>query len=389
MSTGKEPFSLYVHLPYCARKCPYCDFNSHVVQSIPETEYTESLIKELDFYGAQEAWRRRGVKTVFFGGGTPSLFGPASIDRILGRVASLFPVEDDGEITLEANPGSSESARFSGYRSAGVNRISLGAQSFQPRLLQFLGRVHTVDETRGALNAIEKSGFTNFSLDLIYAVPGQSLPDVERDLEEALAYCPPHLSAYNLTLEEGTPFYREWRAGKLRPLSDETEIAMAELVEARAAEAGLVRYEISNHAKPGRESRHNVNYWLAGDYLGVGAGAHSYRSGEGAPAWGSRWHNVKAPAAYMREIARSGRAVAEEEAGDYRQAAGEFMFLGLRMIAGISTEKFACRFAKPPEDLYPELAGWIEEGLLERWEGRLRLTPRGLLVANSIFTSFV
>jgi oxygen-independent coproporphyrinogen-3 oxidase len=173
----------------------------------------------------------------------------------------------------------------------------------------------------------------------------------------------------------------------LKPLPEETEIAMAELVEARAAEAGLARYEISNHARPGRESRHNSNYWEGGDYLGIGAGAHSYESG--APEWGRRWHNVKRPEGYIREIALTGQALAGEERGDYRQAAGEFMFLGLRMIDGISTERFARRFAMRPEDLYPQLTEWIEEGFLARDGTRLRLTLRGLLVANSIFASFV
>jgi len=389
MPSGKESFSLYVHLPYCVRKCPYCDFNSHVAPAIPEREYTESLVKELDFYAGTDAWHGRSLKTVFFGGGTPSLFSPASIDQILGKASAPFPIENGAEITLEANPGSVESAHFAGYRSCGVSRISLGAQSFQPRLLSFLGRVHTVEETRMALRIIEEVGFDNFSLDLIYAVPGESVSEVENDLAEALAFRPPHLSAYNLTIEEGTPFHREWRAGKLKPLAEEQEIAMADLIEETAGRSGLVRYEISNYAKPGWHSRHNTNYWEGGDYLGIGAGAHSYKSTDGPTGWGHRWHNEKSPASYMQKVGLSGQAVAGEEKTDFREAAGEFMFLGLRMTRGISEEKFVRRFGKSPEELYPQLQDWMEEGFVEKEQARLRLTHRGFLVANSIFAGFL
>jgi oxygen-independent coproporphyrinogen-3 oxidase len=389
MSFNEEPFSLYVHLPYCVRKCPYCDFNSHVVRSIPEKEYRESLVKELDVYARSDAWRGRGLATVFFGGGTPSLFSPGSIGQILEKAASLFPLQNGAEITLEANPGSVESARFAGYRSCGVNRISLGAQSFQPRLLSFLGRAHSVDETRLALKIIEKVGFDNFSLDLIYAVPGESMSDLENDLAESLAFHSPHLSAYNLTLEEGTPFYREWRAGNLQPLAEETEIAMAEWIEESAGGAGLTRYEISNYARPGYHSRHNTNYWEGGDYLGIGAGAHSYKRTDGSPGWGHRWNNEKSPAVYMRNVGLTGQAVAGEERASFREAAGEFMFLGLRMTRGISEEAFARRFGKRPEEVYPQLGEWMAEGFIEKDPARLKLTRRGLLVANSIFTSFL
>lgn len=389
MTAITEPFCLYVHIPFCIRKCPYCDFNSHVVQKIPEAQYTEALLQELSAYGRDSDWSERRLKTVFFGGGTPSTFSAASIGNILERASTLFGCEDDAEIALEANPGTVDSGNFHGYRRCGVNRISIGAQSFQPELLKFLGRAHSAEETRQALKVVRAAGFDNFNLDLIYACPGQSVGHLEADLEEALSFSPPHLSAYNLTIEEGTPFYHEYRAGRLRPLPDEEEIAMAELVEDKLKAAGLERYEISNYARPGCHSRHNLNYWQGGDYLGVGAGAHSYRATPGPGSFGHRWHNEKSPGAYMERIRLGAHAVAGEEKTDLRGAAGEFMFMGLRLIQGISTGEFAARFGQSPSECYPEIDGWIDEGLMETQQGSLRLTPRGLLVANSLFTHFV
>lgn len=385
----RSPFSLYIHIPYCISKCPYCDFNSHVVSKIPEQEYTETLLKELTSYARSEDWLARSLKSVFFGGGTPSTFSPASIEKILARAEALFPFEKEIEITLEANPGTVDSERFSGYRSAGVNRISVGAQSFHPHLLKFLGRIHSADETRGALRKIRGAGFANFSFDLIYAVPGQSLSDLRADLEEGISFCPPHLSAYNLTIEEGTPFHREFRAGKLEPLPEDEEVAMAETVEQVLARAGLERYEISNYAKPGHTSVHNLNYWQGGDYLGIGAGAHSYKRTQGNGIFGRRWSNEKSPTGYMESVVVSGRAVIGEESADLRSAAGEFMFLGLRMRAGISVERFAALFGKRPTEFYPEIRHFKDEGLVEENDDALRLTRRGFMVANSIFVNFV
>src|SRR5918993_3617159 len=271
-----KPFSLYIHIPYCISKCPYCDFNSHVVARIPERDYTDALIRELDHYASAPNWQGRTVQTIFFGGGTPSTFTPSNIGAILERAFSSFPIDSNCEITLEANPGTVDYGYFSGYRAAGVNRISVGIQSFQPRLLKFLGRVHTAEEGRKALEIVRQAGFDNFSFDLIFANPGQTLGELEADLEVAIDYQSSHLSAYNLTFEEGTPFHHEYRCGRMAALTEDEEIAMAELIEDKLRGAGLIRYEISNYALPGRHSRHNVNYWQLGDYLGLGAGAHSY-----------------------------------------------------------------------------------------------------------------
>ena len=382
------PFSLYIHIPYCVSKCPYCDFNSHVVAKIPEQSYTDALLGELKFYGDSDDWRGRIVQSIFFGGGTPSTFAPQSIGKLLAWVAATFPINADCEITLEANPGAVDSDKFFGYRDAGVNRISVGVQSFQPRLLKFLGRIHSADEARKALEIVRGAGFDNFSFDLIYANPEQTLTDLEADLNEAMKFRPPHLSAYNLTFEEGTPFHQEYRAGKLKSLSEEEEIAMAELIESTLGSAGLYRYEISNYARPGWHSRHNVNYWHSGDYLGLGAGAHSYRRKPDGIT-GQRWSNEKSPAKYMAQVNETSQSIVDHEEIAREKAAGEFMFLGLRMVEGISTEDFRQRFGKSPMDFYPKIESWIEGELLEEKAGSLRFTPKGLMLANSIFVHFM
>lgn len=389
MALSSLPFSLYIHIPYCISKCPYCDFNSHVVPAIPERQYVDALIGELKRHASSEDWTGRPVQTVFFGGGTPSTFAPASIGRILEHAAAVFPVQADCEITLEANPGTMDRENFGGYRDAGVNRISVGVQSFQPRLLRFLGRAHSADEARRALEMVSDAGFEAFNLDLIYASPGQSLRDLEADLDEAVAFKPPHLSAYNLTFEEGTPFHHEYRSGRMKPLSEEEEIAMAALVEGKLRAAGLERYEISNYAHPGAQARHNVNYWRGGDYLGLGAGAHSYKRLPGKPVFGKRWSNEKNPGRYMQMIAAGGEAVMDREGTECSKAAGEFMFMGLRMTEGIAAEVFTSRFGSAPRSFYPRIDSWLEGGLMEEKDGYLRLTQKGLLVANSIFVEFM
>ena len=383
-----ESFSLYVHIPYCVSKCPYCDFNSHVAARIPEHEYTQALLQELRHYSGSEAWANRSIKTVFFGGGTPSTFEGASVGAMLDEAAKLFGFDEPMEITLEANPGAVDAARFRDYRACGVNRISIGAQSFDAKLLQFLGRVHSAEETRQALRSVRDAGFDNFSLDLIYGIPGQIVDGVSRDLSEALEHDPPHLSAYNLTIEEGTPFHARYRQGLLKPLDEEVEIEMAERIQRTLADAGLERYEISNYARPGLESRHNVNYWQGGDYLGIGAGAHSYHRRPEDPL-GERWQNERLPTGYMRLTSEAGHAVTECERPERRQAMAEHVLTGLRMIGGVSVHGFCRRFGTKPEDAFPDIAGWLSEGLLVEDGRRLRFAPRGLLLANELFVRLV
>ena len=389
MPADNNPCSLYVHIPYCVSKCPYCDFNSHVVPEIPETSYTEALVQELNHYAQVDNWHGRTVRTIFFGGGTPSTFLPSSIERILDCAHGLFSIDSDCEITLEANPGTVDRENFAGYRAAGVNRISVGVQSFQSHLLKFLGRVHSAGEAVKALQVIGDAGFKNFSLDLIYANPGQTLQDLEKDLDTAISFQSPHLSAYNLTIEEGTPFHHEYYSGRIRLLSEDVEIAMAELIERRLNDAGLKRYEISNYARPGFHSRHNVNYWQGGDYLGIGAGAHSHNKADTQGALAQRWSNEKNPGRYMSQVRETSQAVVNREAIDYETAASEFMFLGLRTTEGISIDTFCSRFRKTPVELYPQIDSWIEGDLMEETNRFLRLTRKGLMVANSIFVEFM
>jgi oxygen-independent coproporphyrinogen III oxidase len=389
MATDGAPFSLYIHIPYCMSKCPYCDFNSHVVSEIPEGTYTEALLKELDWYGATSDWQKRTVQSIFFGGGTPSTFQPQSIGRILEKTSAVLSIDSQCEITLEANPGTVDRQKFFGYRECGVNRISIGVQSFQPRLLKFLGRIHSADDAKKALEVVTMASFDNFSLDLIYANPGQTLGQLEADLETALSFLPPHLSAYNLTFEEGTPFHHELRSGRVHPLGEDDEITMGGLIEERLGTAGLQRYEISNYARSGFHSRHNVNYWNSGDYLGLGAGAHSYTAVKQNGFYGRRWWNEKNPARYMNNVQSTGAAVVGREDTDLHTAAGEFMFSGLRLIDGVSSAAFERRFGQKPTQFFPQITDWVNDGLMEERAARLRLTSRGLMLANSLFVHFV
>jgi len=383
-----DSFSLYVHIPYCVSKCPYCDFNSHVVAHIPERVYTEALARELEHHAASETWANRSIKTVFFGGGTPSTFGGVSIGTVLDKATGLFHFEEDAEVTLEANPGTVDAGHFRDYHRCGVNRISIGAQTFNARLLKFLGRVHCAQETHQAVRTVRAAGFDNFSLDLIFAMPGQSTDDVRHDLTEALKNEPPHLSAYNLTIEEGTPFYAQHLKGRLNPLDEDTEIEMADEVASTLSNAGLERYEISNYARPGFESRHNVNYWAGGDYLGIGAGAHSFNRGLNDPG-GIRAQNERIPARYMDRIQRTDNAVSEEERPTIRQAMGEHLFTGLRLLRGISIPAFEERFGTTPHDAFPKVTEWLDEGLLAEEREFLRFTEPGLLLVNELFVEFV
>jgi oxygen-independent coproporphyrinogen-3 oxidase len=256
-------------------------------------------------------------------------------------------------------------------------------------LLKFLGRAHSASDARRALETVRKSGFDNFSFDLIYANPDQTLAELEADLSAALEFQSPHLSAYNLTFEEGTPFHHDYHAGKLRPLSEDEEIAMAELIESTLHCAGLERYEISNYAAPGWHSRHNANYWRGGDYLGLGAGAHSYKKTAPNGSMGRRWSNEKIPGRYMEQIDTSNQAVVQREEIDTATAAGEFMFLGLRMTEGVSQDSFRARFGRTPGEFFPRIADWLDGELMEEKSGFLRLTRKGLMVANSIFVQLM
>jgi putative oxygen-independent coproporphyrinogen III oxidase len=380
-------FSLYVHIPYCVSKCPYCDFNSWAASSWPETRYVDALIAELSSRAGSAPWTNTSIATIFFGGGTPSLFRPESIGRVLEAAAHRFGIDRDAEITLEANPGTVDAAKLAGMRATGVNRISFGAQSFNPATLKFLGRIHGAEDTREATRLTHRAGFERLNLDLIFAVPGQTVDDVRFDIEAVTALGPDHVSAYNLTFEEGTAFFTDLKRGRIRQLSSDDQAAMYATVRAELPRRGYPMYEISNYAPPGHEARHNLTYWRAQSYLGIGAGAHSYaREGAG----GRRWWNEKAPTRYLELALAAGDAEVGAENVDEKTAAGEFVFLNLRLRAGFALDDFKKRFGQSFDTAFGPLAERLIDGeLLIRDPNRIRLSERGLELADSVFAEFV
>ena len=380
-------FSLYIHIPWCQSKCPYCDFNSHAAAVWPEEQYDRALIAEMERRAADPAWHGKSLRTIFIGGGTPSLFAPESIGCILDSARRLFGFEPDIEITLEANPGTVDFAKLAGMRAAGVNRISFGAQTFNPAILKFLGRIHSADETREAARAAHRAGFERLNLDIIFAVPGQTLDDVRNDIAEVVALGPDHISAYNLTFEEGTAFFTEMRRGRISPLPNDDQASMYALVRDELPRRGFPMYEISNYARPGHEARHNLTYWRGRSYLGVGAGAHSFaRDGAG----GRRWWNERMPLRYIDAALLRGLAEAGAETVDTAVAAGEFVFLNLRLRDGFALTDFAARFGVSFDERFgAQAANLFDAALLLREDGRIRLSGRGLEVADSVFAEFV
>lgn len=378
-------FSLYVHIPYCLVKCPYCDFNAYGGRKWPERPYVEALSAELRHYAHEAPWQGETVETIYFGGGTPSLFAPSSIGRFLQLIRDLFPVAAHPEVTLEADPASVTLETLAGFREVGVTRLSFGVQSFQPALLKTLGRLHTAEDGPQVLAWAREVGFTNLNMDLIFGVPGQTLALLEADLAQTFASAPDHISLYNLTYEEGTPFFRMKQQGKLRPVDEEEEIAMFSLIREQCLTHGYHHYEISNFARPGFASRHNTNYWTGGNYLGLGAGAHSFSA---TPDWGRRWQNERHPSTYMREAILNGCVKSFAETLTRTQARGEFLFLNLRQLHGVALAAFTTRFGESLTSEFPHVRDFLAEGLLHENAQTIALTPKGVLVADAIFASF-
>ncbi len=380
-------FSLYVHIPWCQSKCPYCDFNSHAASAWPEEQYTRALICELEYRASTPACAGQRIKTIFFGGGTPSLFDPKSIGAIIDAANHVCGIENDAEITLEANPGTVDLAKLAGMRAAGVNRISFGAQSFNAATLKFLGRIHSADETRAAAKMARRAGFDRLNLDLIFAVPGQTVADVLFDIESVVALEPDHISAYNLTFEEGTAFFTDLKRGRIKQLATDEQAAMYQTVREEIPRRGYAMYEISNYAPPGHEARHNLTYWRGETYLGIGAGAHSY-AGDGRG--GRRWWNEKLPARYIGAIEERQNAEAGAESIDEATAQSEFVFLNLRLRDGFALADFHERFGRNFECIFGSVATPLfNNGLLTLSGGRIMLTDRGLEMADSVFAEFV
>jgi putative oxygen-independent coproporphyrinogen III oxidase len=377
------PLSLYVHLPWCVRKCPYCDFNSHERRGeLPFAAYVDALLADLDF-DLPLAWGRT-VHTVFFGGGTPSLFPPEAIDAFLQQASSRLRFAPDAEITLETNPGTAEHGRFEGYRAAGVNRLSFGIQSFDDGCLQRLGRIHDSAEAEAAVKLAQDAGFDNFNLDLMYALPGQTLAMAGRDIERALALQPAHVSHYQLTLEPNTLFAARPPAG----IPDhDASWDMQEHCQALLADAGFAQYEVSAYARPGRHCAHNLNYWRFGDYLGVGAGAHGKLTLGAEQTILRRW-KVKHPAEYL---ARAGTAAAigGDERIEPARRPFDYMLNALRLVEGFALDAFEARTGLARTTIGGELDRAVAQGWLEQAGGRMVPTELGRRFTNDVIGLFL
>jgi oxygen-independent coproporphyrinogen-3 oxidase len=385
------PLSLYIHIPWCVRKCPYCDFNSHnAPQALPQDEYVDALLRDLD--QDLPLAHGRALSSIFFGGGTPSLFSPDRIARILDGVAGRLQMPRDVEITLETNPGTVEHGPFAGYRRAGINRISFGVQSFDDAALRRIGRIHDAAQAERAVKQAQDAGIDNLNLDLMYALPQQTLAGALADVDQALALRTPHLSHYQLTLEPNTAF-----AANPPPLPDD-DLAwdMQEACQQRIAAAGLAQYEVSAYARPGRECRHNLNYWRFGDYLGIGAGAHGKYSGFGVRDSGldvrdftirRRW-KVRAPRGYL-EHAGTARGIGGDDAVPADQVPFEFLLNALRLNDGFELARFSAATGLDAAALRPQLDQAMRRDWLVIDGDGVRPTELGRRFLNDVIGSFL
>ena len=386
MALIAPPLALYVHMPWCVKKCPYCDFNSHGLRGEPPyAAYVDALLADLDadradFDGALDG---RHIVSVFFGGGTPSLFAPELIARFLDGARTRLPFVDHCEITLETNPGTVEHGRFDGYLAAGVNRISFGIQSFDDDKLKRLGRIHSATEAEAAVKSAQDAGFDNINLDLMYALPEQSLLGALADVDRAVALEPTHISHYQLTLEPNTAF-----AAHPPPLPDDDAAwAMQEACEVRLAEAGYAQYEISAYAKPQRQCEHNLNYWRFGDYLGIGAGAHGKVTDAARQQVLRRW-KTRHPNAYLEAGGRLPR-IGGHAAVATAELPFEYMLNALRLIDGVPADDFIARTGLPLDRIAAPLADGQRRGWLESDPERLGTTPLGQRFLNDVIASFL
>jgi len=370
--------AVYVHLPWCVRKCPYCDFNSHAAPAaIPEDAYVAALLADLD--GDLDLAAGRAVGSVFLGGGTPSLFGTPAIAALMHGLAARLPFAADVEITMEANPGTVEHARFEGYAAAGVNRVSLGAQSFDARMLTVLGRIHGPGEIGTAVAELRAAGIANFNLDLMYALPGQTREGALADLEAAIALGPAHLSHYQLTLEPGTAFFHR---PPVLP-DDDTALDMQEDCQRLLAARGFAQYEISAYAKAGRQCRHNLNYWRFGDYLGIGAGAHGKATVDGAVI---RTEKVRSPRLYLQG---GGQTVGQRRPVPEGELPFEYMLNALRLSEGFTQDDFERATGLAAAGVLPTICELAGRGLMAETAGRWRPTEQGFRFLNDLQEAFL
>jgi putative oxygen-independent coproporphyrinogen III oxidase len=377
--TALPPLALYIHWPWCVRKCPYCDFNSHESKEpIPEDAYLDALRADLE-QSLPLIWGRK-IHTVFIGGGTPSLMSAAGLDRLMSDIRTLLPLDLDAEITMEANPGTFEAEKFKAFRASGINRLSIGIQSFNSKHLQALGRIHDAEEAIRAVG-IAHANFDNFNLDLMYALPGQTLAEAQADIDMALSFAPPHLSLYHLTMEPNTVF------AKYPPQlpGDDESADIQDMIAERTVAAGYDHYEVSAYARPGHRARHNLNYWQFGDYLGIGAGAHSKLS---FPHRVLRQARYKQPASFM-EAAGQGNAVAEERELARADLGFEFMLNTLRLTEGFDPNLFGERTGMPINAIEKALNAAEAKGLIYRDFRVIRPTELGQRFLNDLQEMFL
>ena len=376
-------FGVYIHFPFCAAKCPYCDFNAHVRTVVDEEAWVSGVERELEWTAQQQGDARPVVETIFFGGGTPSLMSGAAAGRVLAKIAALWPMANDPEITLEANPASSDAARFADYRAAGINRVSLGVQALNDPDLKALGRLHDRKEALAAL-ALAQKIFPRLSLDLIYARPAQTQSAWRAELTEALCFGTEHLSLYQLTIEPQTPYDLQQQKGRLHIPCDDQAVALFQATQEIMEAVGLPAYEISNHARPGAESRHNLIYWRYGDYAGVGPGAHGRlqlggrRVATAAIRLQERWRDA---------VARHGHGLAEQTEITHADAAREHLLMNLRLAEGLDLAAYEKRWSTRPAA--EKIAPLVKQGLLAQDGDILRATPQGRLLLNAVIAELM
>jgi len=382
MEKVKNSFGVYVHWPFCAAKCPYCDFNSHVRAAIDEAGWVDGILSELEWL-AQNQHARPVVETIFFGGGTPSLMSGKSVGRVLQKIAALWPMANDVEITLEANPASADAARFADYRVAGVNRVSLGVQALNDADLKKLGRLHDVAEAKTALT-LAMANFERVSLDLIYARPDQTDTAWRSELKQALAIGTDHLSLYQLTIEPETPYALLHKNGQLHIPDEDLAAGLYETTQELTEAAGLPAYEISNHARAGQESRHNLIYWRYGDYAGVGPGAHGRLELNGQRTATAA---IKLPERWRDAVAKTGHGFSELTPVSNPEAAREHLLMNLRLSEGIDLAAYEKRWGSGLDAA--KIAALAEQGFVTRKDGRLTATPNGRLLLNRVIEALL
>jgi len=380
----KKPLGLYVHIPFCIKKCNYCDFLSAPADDATKKRYVEALCKEIKGY--KELTKEYELSTIYFGGGTPSVLEVSLLEQVLAVIKQTFAVSMTAEVTIEVNPGTTTMEKLKRYRELGINRLSIGVQSAKEKELALLGRIHTFEDAENTVRWAREVGFDNLSMDLISALPGQTLEAYQENVEAILSLNPEHISSYSLIVEEGTPFFEQYGEGKAneKELPDEeTDRAMYAYTKKRLMEAGYERYEISNYAKPGFESRHNSSYWTGTEYLGVGLGASSLFTN-------ARYHNETDLMVYMEEVEAGTDVRREIERLVLEEQMEEFMILGLRRMRGVSRSEFQNRFGRPIETVYGSALKKLEkQGLLVLEGDTIALTELGIDVSNQVFVEFV